>query len=234
MINVSISYGFSKNNRYKLKDIPVKVQFAIYKYKLYEENRDYILRILEGNTIVRVVHLPLDTFKTDPQKIFTMMDEIFVRTGCVKFVVHPNKGLKDFITSYNKIKTSTNLCIETFNWKSRKVLRSPLDIIQAIWKYGQHNISMTLDTTHIEDVWYDHKIMRFLLQYTSVIHLSNRATGIGKHLPFNHAKGELPLVKFVSELKHRYKWSGDIVLEYIPEHHSKLIKNAYYVERLLS
>jgi hypothetical protein len=95
-------------------------------------------------------------------------------------------------------------------------------------------MAMTLDTTHIEDVWYDHKIIRFLLQYTSVIHLSNRASGIGEHLPFNHVKGELPLIKFVRELKYQYKWSGDIVLEYMPEYHDKLIKNAKYLERLLA
>lgn len=234
MIHVSISYGFGPENRYKLVDIPVKVQLAIYKYKLYEEFRNDILRSLKDNTTIRAVHLPLDTCRIDAQKIFTMMDEIYARTGCAKFVVHPNKGFEDFILSYNKMKAPMNLCIETFNWRRHKVLRSPLDIIQAIWKYGRSNLSMTLDTTHIEDVWYDHKIMRFLLQYTSVIHLSNRAAGIGEHLPFNHPKGELPLVKFVRELKHQYKWSGDIVLEYMPEYHNKLIKNAFYVERLLS
>jgi hypothetical protein len=92
---------------------------------------------------------------------------------------------------------------------------------------------MTIDTSHIEDVWFDHRIMDYLLKFTKVIHLSNRAKGLGSHLPFNHTDGEINLISFVKELKYRYKWSGTIVLEYMPDYHTKLIKNCKYVEKLL-
>ena len=92
---------------------------------------------------------------------------------------------------------------------------------------------MTIDTCHIEDVWFDPKIMSFLLKHTKVIHLSNRAKGLGSHLPFNDQRGELNLVSFVKELKRRYEWSGTIVLEYMPEYSHKLFRNYHYVKQLI-
>ena len=234
MINVGMSYGYGPDNRYSLEDIPVKVHLAIFQYQLYEKYRDDILNKLKDSAQVLAVHLPLDTMRAGSKKIFTMMQEIHEETECENFVIHPNKGIIDFLVEFNESKIPLVLCIETFNWRRHKPLRSPLDIIQTIMQYTQGNMAMTLDTSHMEDVWFDHKIMRFLLQYTCVIHLSNRAVGIGEHLPFNHSKGDLPLIKFVRELKHQYKWEGNIILEYMPEYHDKLIKNAKYIERLLS
>ena len=231
MIDVSISYGFTEDNKYKLEEIPTKIQLAIYKYKLYEENKKYILEKLEGKINVRVVHLPLDTMKTDSKLIFKMMDEIYARTGCEKYIIHPNKGIQEFVDDFIRSGMPVMLCVETFNWRRHKVYRSPLDIIEAIVTLP--NVWMTLDTTHIEDIWFDHRIMGFLLKYTKVIHLSNRANGIGEHLPFNHPNGVLPLVRFVRDLKYQYKWGGDIVLEYKTAYHDKLIKNLHYVESLL-
>jgi hypothetical protein len=92
---------------------------------------------------------------------------------------------------------------------------------------------MCIDTSHIEETWFDYKIMYKLLQFTSVIHLSNRAKGVGQHMPFNSEKGELNLVGFVRDLKHRYNWNGKIILEYMAEYQDKIEKNANYVKRLV-
>jgi len=234
MIHVSTSYGFGPDNRYQLDQIPNSIQLALYKYDLYKDNRDDIVKTLEKQNVhVRAVHLPLDTMKTDYDFIFNMMDEIYAITGCAKYVVHPNRGIIEFLKAFNKKGRPFNLCIETFGWKSNKTFRTPLEIIFAIEKYSRHNMDMTIDTSHIEDLWFDHKIMKYLLYYTSVIHLSNRAKGIGLHLPFNDSRGQLNLVSFVRDLQYKYKWSGDIVLEYMPDYHYKLYKNLKYLERLL-
>ena len=73
--------------------------------------------------------------------------------------------------------------------------------------------------------------MPSLLKHTSVIHLSNQSKekAIGKHLPFNDPRGMFNLVGFVRDLKYRYKWEGDLVLEYMPEHKHRLIKNRDYI-----
>ncbi len=98
------------------------------------------------------------------------------------------------------------------------------------------SLKMVIDTSHIEELWMSHMIMPSLLRHTSVIHLSNQSKekAIGKHLPFNHPKGMYNLVGFVRDLKYKYKWEGDLVLEYMPEHKHKLIRNRDYIKRLLA
>lgn len=231
MINVTISYNFQEENRSQLENLPVSIQLALYKYDIYKNNKEYILKNLEGSLKIKVVHLPLDTMHIDYEKIDELVEDIFIRTGCVNFVVHPNKGIEKFIKYFHK-KSPQLLCIETFAWRRNKVFRSPLEIINACQIY-RGNLWMTIDTCHIEDIWFDHRIMPYLLKFTKVIHLSNRAKGIGSHLPFNHPKGELNLVGFVRDLKYRYNWSGTIVLEYMEEYSAKLIKNHSYIKKLL-
>jgi hypothetical protein len=41
MINVSISYGFGKEDRYYKENIPSSIQLALYKYKL-QKNATYL------------------------------------------------------------------------------------------------------------------------------------------------------------------------------------------------
>jgi len=234
-MNVSISYGFGEDNRYRLEVIPVNIQLAIYKYELYEKYKEFILATLKKrSTLVNAVHLPLDTFRINPIKIFDMMSAIHEETKCIKYVIHPNKGIEMFLRHFKIMNyKDISLCVETFNWRRKKILRTPLDIIDYIRDNFRGKVQMTLDTSHIEDVWFDHKIMRYLLKYTSVIHLSNRSDEFGEHLPFNDPRGSLNLVKFVRDLKNVYHWNGDIVLEYMPEYHHKLIKNSKYVQRLI-
>jgi len=236
MINVSISYGFGKDDRYYKENIPSSIQLALYKYENYQINSDDILHSLEeNNTKVRVTHLPLDTLKRPRKDITTMVNEIFERTGCVKFVIHPNKGISSFIPEFTHgVHSQVILCIETFGWKGKKEFRSPLEIVEYLIWSDNRNAKMVIDTSHIEELWFDNKILPFLLKYTSVIHLSNRAKGHGQHLPFNTPVGDLNLVRFVKDVVYRYNWEGDFVLEYMAEYQHKLQKNATYLESLVN
>jgi len=236
MIEVAISYGFEANDRYNLEEIPPNIQLATFQYKGLKQNQERIIKALEkAETNVLTLHLPLDTLKQDPHDI---LDTIFMfnkNFACQNFIIHPNKHFLDFMHYYEKCKSrgvyDYKLCIETFQWRKKKEVRSPLDIMEICIQHPE--VSMCIDTSHIETLWFDYKIMYKLLKYTSVIHLSNRAKGHGSHMPFNSPHGELNLVGFVKDLKHRYKWRGIIVLEYMPEHQHKLLKNYYYIKRLL-
>lgn len=233
-INVSVSYGYGEDNRYSMPWIPTNVQLALYKYDVFMQSREQIyLHLLENDIKVRVVHLPLDTLKTPFNKIVDMMNEVFDRTGCPLFVIHPNRGIHEFVRNYNVAMQRPLLSIETFGWKSNKSLRSPLEIIDYVRQF-RNGLTMTLDTTHIEELWFDYRIMSHLLKYTRVIHLSNRAKGVGQHIPFNDSRGSLNLVGFVNDLKGRYKWKGELVLEYMEDYRHKILKNAKYVESLLA
>lgn len=236
MINVSVSYGFGGSNRYNLDNIPTDIQLALHKYEKFYKYRDDIYRAVEENNIkVRVTHLPLDVLRGTPNEMMLMIKEISEKTMCRKFVIHPNKNIKSFVASYIIAGMLHNeLCIETFGWGSNKVLRSPLEIAEYILLRRQPNLKMVIDTSHIEEMWFDPKIMSFLLRHTSIIHLSNRAKGIGDHLPFTSPDGDLNLVRFANDLKYKYKWSGDIVLEYKEDHKHKLYKNAKYLRSLVN
>jgi len=246
MINVSVSYGFGSDNRYNdTGPLPQSIQLALYKYELFQQQKKKIFKLLSRNhTHVKVVHMPLDFLRHEPQLMIDMIKEVRDEVGSFKFIVHPNKGIQDFIILCNADPTlwDVQLCIENFQWRKKKKLRNPLKIIEYIGFMRQatlfrgdppiENFRLCLDTSHTENIWFEYQMMYYLLPYTSVIHLSNRE-GRNQHLPFNTSKGELNLVGFVKDLKKRYNWSGDIVLEYMPEYRYKLERNADYIRRLL-
>jgi len=242
-IDVSISYGFGPDNRYKLSNTPESIQLAIYKYSIYESMRDEMIsEIHTGNINVNAVHLPLDTLKTEPSKIMVMIEDLMAETNCKKYVIHPNKNIERFVDHFIPFSPKdTILCIENFQWKRKKVFRSPLQTIEFIHylrhSYGYENVynklRLCFDTSHAEDIWFDYKIMSHLLNYIDVIHLSNRK-GKSQHMPFNSDGCDLNLVGFIKELISRYKWYGDIVLEYMPEYHHRLVPNAQYIKKLIN
>jgi len=237
VIQVAISYGTGANNRYDLESIPKNIQLAMYKYELYKQNERQLIEALEKEKInVLTTHLPLNTLTLDANDVVFMIHEISQKFDCPYFIIHPNRKIESFISYYldNRIWNDEHdykLCIETFGWKSKKRIRTPIDIMEYCVKYPE--LSMCIDTSHVEEMWLDHKILSSLLRHTSVIHLSNRAKGHGSHLPFNSPNGELNLVRFVIDLKKVYNWSGVIVLEYMPEYQHKLMKNYQYIKRLL-
>ena len=235
MIEPAISYGFGNENKYNLSRIPESIQLALYKYDLYIKRKDEIWKsILEAETKVPVIHLPIDSLRRDFNDTFQIIKDGFDLVGCTHFVIHPNKKIKEFIEAFLQSKLNVKLCIENFQWKKKKVYRSPLEIIERCIEEGEYNLSTTFDTSHAESIWFDHRIMPYLLKHISIIHLSNRAKDIGQHMPFNSPKGELNLVKFIRDLKHTYNWSGKIVLEYMEEYKDKTLKNYEYLKRLVT
>jgi len=237
VINVSISYGFGEGNRYALDRIPQKIQLALYKYDLFMEMKEDISKaISRTHTHVKVVHLPLDTLRRSFSEIIELMNFCFNEFGCMKYVVHPNKRIEAFIYSFLQWETEgIQLLLETFPFRNKKAIRTPIDIMEWCIHYPE-SLQMVIDTSHIEELWMSYMVMPSLLKHTSVIHLSNQSKekAIGKHLPFNDPRGMFNLVGFVRDLKYRYKWEGDLVLEYMPEHKHRLIKNRDYIERLLA
>jgi sugar phosphate isomerase/epimerase len=234
MIRVSISYGFGEDNRYNADIIPENIQWALFQYENFKEAD---LEYLERNNInVNVVHLPLDSLRRDPQDIYEMMTKINIKLKTKKFVIHPNKHITSFL--YHFIEWSGEypkfqLCVENFQWRKKKKLRSPLEIIEFCIRYPNH-ISFCLDTSHTEKVWFDHRIINYILTYTDVIHLSNRNKSERKqHMPFNTGKGDLNLMAFVNNLKF-IKWRGDLVLEYMQEYSNKKLKNYRFLKEHLN
>ena len=239
MIEVAISYGFGSDNRYNdTGALPKRIQLALYKYELYQQQKTEIFKtVKENHTHVPIAHMPLDFLRQPPHLMIDMIKEIHNELGTFKFIVHPNKGIRHFLTYFvETFNQDVQLCIENFPWKKKKELRSPLYMIEYLFYLNQiydfSNIYLCLDTSHTDVIWFEYQLMGFILPYVSVIHLSNRE-GRKQHLPFNTGKGDLNLVGFVKDLPRRYNWEGDIVLEYLPDYRHKLTQNARYIQRLL-
>jgi sugar phosphate isomerase/epimerase len=241
-ISVAVSYGFGSDNRYNdTGTMPKSIQLALYKYELYEQQKKEIFKaVSRSHTHVHVVHMPFDFLRHESQLMFDMMKELRDEIGCCQFVVHPNKNIKQFLSTFLEADgmLDLTLCIENFQFRKKKELRNPLKAIEFINKLKEthedvdRRLRLCFDTSHADDIWFEYQLMYFILPYTNVIHLSNRE-GRNQHLPFNTEKGDLNLVGFVKDLKKRYDWSGTIVLEYMPEHRHKLYQNAEYIKRLL-
>lgn len=237
MIEVAVAYGFGNENRYNLDEIPPAIQLSLYKYELYEKYKEELFQqITDSNTQVRVLHLPIDVCTRPFDQIHEMILECNKRFGCFHYVIHPNKGIENVIENFDGLQIPGFLCIENFNWKSNKVYRTPLAIAERCYKvpYQSDFLRMTFDTSHADEVWFDHRVMPFILKHTSVIHLSNRAKGIGDHMPFNDQRGKLNLVYFVKELTRRYHWEGVIVLEHKEEYKHKTMKTYKYLKKIIS
>ena len=238
MIETAISYGFNdpyyeEENRYHTNKIPQRIQLSIWKYDIWKRNMDEIVNTIYHNAIsIKAVHLPLDTMTQRFKDIAEMMGIMNSTLLCDKFVVHPNKGIDAFLHKFSGWSESINLYIENFNYRKKKPLRNPIEIIEKIKDMGNDRIKMCFDTSHAEDAWFNHYILSSLLKHTGIIHLSNRI-GRQSHLPFNIQNGDINLVSLVNQLKRRYKWEGLIVLEYLQDYHYKLHNNLKYLEKLV-
>jgi hypothetical protein len=235
MITTSISYGFGNSDLNIIDNIKYPIQLGLYKYEEWLKIKDDLIKKLKEKKIdIRVVHLPIDCLRYSINEILDMVDLFIIEFGCSKFVIHPNKGIEKFLKEQaNKtISSMMEMCVENFPYKSKKSLRSPLNIHDLCNIYP--NVKMTFDTSHSDDIWFDYKTFGYLIDKISVIHLSNRIKEKNMiHTYFNIVDGDINLVGFVKDLKKRYNWSGDIVLEYMSQYKDHCERNIKYVERLV-
>jgi len=230
-IRLATSFGVREESIDWIKNIRTPVQLGIFHSSIFNNLRFTSSEELRRNKIeVVAVHLPIDCYKLTPYEIFEVMNYYKDWHGVKKFVVHPNYGIENFINEFSFRTPVYELCIENFQWKRKKPLRTPLNIYDVC--RGTENIRMAFDTSHAEDVWFDKKIFSYLVDMISVIHLSNR-TGKIKHKPFNCMDGDINLVSFVRDLQEEYDWSGDLVLEYSKDYKHKLYENISYLEKIL-
>ncbi len=218
-----------------LENIIEPIGLAIFHYEVYDVLRYDLEKFFKDyNKQIKVFHLPINFLKFQHKDLIGDLLFLNELIGVKKFVIHPNKGILEFIEKFIQEQKyhqkDFTLCIENFQWKRGKILRGPLHIQEMCRKYPK-SLRMTFDTSHAEKIWFDPKIFSYFKEFISVIHLSNRS-GNKQHLPFN-TNGELNLIGFVRQLRHHYNWSGDIVLEYMDEFNYQLSKNLSYLDRLI-
>lgn len=225
MIKFGIRQSFDRieqvEERYAHLSVPVEVALPYY-WDIYEPVRRHLSEIAEKiksyNMAVLSIHAvqaPItdERFREWGKEIADFAKTLGVRT----ITLHPNNVNKDkavqdealrnleyFTGLYNG---EVTFCIETFEGK-RRVL-TPDETVRL-------NLPMTLDTSHIRD---NEKIWSLLKGYKENIlnvHLSAKE-GNRQHLPIDSFCKEI--VNYLI----KNKWSGNVILEYLPEFHGRVI-----------
>ena len=227
MIKFGIRQSFDNieqvEGRYSKLDVPVEVALPYY-WDIYEPIRGRLAEVAEKirsyGTKVLSVHAVQAPITDERFKIWGNEIADFARAlGATNITLHPNnvnkdkavqdEALKNLEYFFGLYKNGVVFCIETFEGKRR--VFTPDEI-------ASFNLPMTLDTSHIRK---DEKVWSLIKGYKERIlnvHLSAR----------EGAKQHLPVDDFCKEVA-RYlidnKWTGNVILEYLPEFHGHLLND---------
>ena len=209
MIKFGIRQSFDNieqvEERYSKLDVPVELALPYY-WNIYEPVRGRL-----------TVQAPI----TDERfKIWGNEIADFARAlGATNITLHPNNVNKDKAIQDEALnnleyfsglyKNDVVFCIETFEGKRR---------VFAPDEIALFNLPMTLDTSHIRE---DEKVWSLIKGYKERIfnmHLSARE-GVRQHLPVDDFCKEV--VRYLID----NKWTGNVILEYLPEFHGHLIND---------
>jgi len=209
MIKFGIRQSFDNieqvEERYSKLDVPVELALPYY-WNIYEPVRGRL-----------TVQAPI----TDERfKIWGNEIADFARAlGATNITLHPNNVNKDKAIQDEALnnleyfsglyKNDVVFCIETFEGKRR---------VFAPDEIALFNLPMTLDTSHIRE---DEKVWSLIKGYKERIfnmHLSARE-GARQHLPIDDFCKEV--VRYLID----NKWTGNVILEYLPEFHGHLLND---------
>ena len=192
---------------------------------------------------IHMAHAPI----TEPE-IFARTLEKTVRIAkeleCPLIVVHPSRGRPPQVEEFfaQRIdplleRAGALLCWETFESK-RRFLSGIEGIAAFCLCRGRGWHGACYDTSHLLKP--QEEVLRDIQTYASVIkcfHLSNRAGGGGRgeleqHLPLRHPEGELDFEEVLRVIRES-GFLGALTLEYLKEHHDRLVEDALWVEEQL-
>jgi sugar phosphate isomerase/epimerase len=195
-----------------------------YYWDIYEPVRGRLAEVAEKirsyGTKVLSVHAIQAPITDERFKIWGNEIADFTRTlGVTNITLHPNNVNKDKAVQDEALKNleyfsrlyknDVVFCIETFEGKRR--VFTPDEI-------ASFNLPMTLDTSHIRE---DEKVWSLIKGYKERIfnvHLSARE-GVRQHLPVDDFCKEV--VRYLID----NKWTGNVILEYLPEFHGHLLND---------
>ncbi len=216
--------------RFRGVDFPVELALP-WRYELWEPAEaqfDHMLESLEALSLnVISVHatqgwISKDSFLEWGPKTCHLAE----RLGAETVTVHPNRSKKPreehqqtALRHLAEVQRETTviLSVETFEGKGRILT------IQEIMDFG---LPMTLDTSHIRGDKQIIKIIESYRQNIPVVHLSAR----------NEREQHLPVDRFCLDVvRHlvRLGWTGNIVLEYLPDYHDQLRPDIEKVRRIV-
>lgn len=227
MIKFGIRQSFDRieqiEERFSHRDVPIELALPYY-WGIYEPIRGHLREIADRievfHTDVLGIHAVQAPITDGKFRIWGKEIADFAKLLGVKTItLHPNNVNKDKVMQESALenlkyfadlyKNEIIFCIETFEGKRRVI--TPDETVNF-------NLPMTLDTAHIRDekkIW---SMVKSYKQNIKNIHLSAKE-GNKRHLPIDNFCKEI--VNYLIESK----WSGNVILEYLPEYHYRLIND---------
>jgi len=234
MVKFGIRQSFDRieqvKERYANLRVPVEVALPYY-WDIYEPVRAHLGEIVEKfksyGTEALSIHAVQAPITDERFRIWGKeIADFAIALGTKTITLHPNninrkdraqkealKNLEYFAGVYTD---DIVFCIETFEGKRR--VFTPDETVSF-------NLPMTLDTSHIKD---NEKIWGLLKNYKENIlnvHLSARE-GSKQHLPIDNFCKEI--VNYLIESK----WEGNVILEYLPEFHDRILTDLKSLEAI--
>jgi sugar phosphate isomerase/epimerase len=231
MIRFGIRQSFDRidqiEERFRGLDVPVELALP-YHWGIFKPVIPYLKDIAEKiksyHIEVLSVHSVQSPISNDEFKIWGREIGNFTKAIGGKIITfHPNnanqkhvaqqkalENLKELMEDYNDLIFS----IETFSGKRR--VFTPQEIVGF-------KLPMTLDTAHISD---NNEVLGLLKEYKNNIvnvHLSAK-NETSHHLPIDD------FCKEVVDYLERTNWKGNIILEYLPKFHSKLLPDLKFLK----
>ncbi|HEC34098.1 MAG TPA: sugar phosphate isomerase/epimerase [Chloroflexi bacterium] len=159
--------------------------------------------------------------------------------GCPIIVVHPTSARLAQVES--KIvgvvdpllaQAGVTLCWETF--AGRRRFLSGIEGIAAFCR-GRERHAACYDTSHLHKP--QPEVLADVANYADCIrcfHLSNRGpAGTQQHLPLRHREGVLDFEGIIAAIAES-GFSGPLTLEYLPQFHDRLVRDARWAQDVLS
>lgn len=132
----------------------------------------------------------------------------------IVLVMHPNKKLYEIVEQLIGDWPNITFAIENFSWKSRKFLKTPIDILIHN-EQNAENYGFCFDTSHVNKSWIQPPILSSIIPRASIIHLSNSNGAKDQHRPFRD--GDKNLMWIIDFIKKK-RIDVEIVLEYLAKY----------------
>lgn len=248
-MDFSVRVGYPENGEYSWKEALQqyadvgRVEAAFYSTELFLRNvklEDVVgpfkkIPELEVSSVhmahVRITDFPLF------ELVLKKTAEIAKALGCENIVVHPSKGKLEDVVVFIEEKIDPilrrekiYLCWETFT--SKKRFLSGIGGIAEFCRDKQwHRVCYDFSHIHDEQEIVIKQIEKYF-EFIKIFHVSNRISEKKlQHLPvFHKGAGRLdlnfvPVIRFLKEKD----FGGSVVLEYLPEFHKELKKDALFL-----
>lgn len=214
------------------------VQGCVEKYtkfvhvSFYErQDLSYVLAVSPFAEMVHSVHLPKELQLVD-YKEGGAVDTVADALGVVHFVVHPWAADLDSIVEEVMRRGEYCLCLEAFSFSKGRG-----SVMALIERYGTmmrtSNLGMCFDFSHIEPELLTWSVVRGLMPYTKIFHVSAVSPNGEKHTPCLRGPSYHKTIKLLGQICLYPADVREIVLEYDKVYERELIKDSFRLDEFL-